>query len=265
MTKGASTGQRSLRRNAHGRVVHEIGERIVRGTLTNHNLPNETDLGIELGVSRTIVREAIKTLSAKGMIISRPKTGMQIRDRKEWNILDPDVLGWISSVGNFEEFAESLFEMRQIIEPAAAAIAARRATPEAISRIKAAYEEMEAADEDVEAGVEPDVRFHQAILAATDNVFLAPLGALIESALATIFQLSRSNPGAIRNSLPQHKAVMDAIVTGDADAASDMLRKLLADAAMDYSTVVANQIVDQTHEKGAQASGLKRLKSARKS
>ena len=247
MTNTLSIRGKSVRRNAHGQIVHELGERIVRGDLPpDHGLPNESDLGVELGVSRTIIREAIKTLSAKGMIISRPKTGTRVRDRKHWNMLDSDVLKWISTVGNFQEFAPNLFEIRRIVEPAAAAIAAERASPEAISNIQTAFDGMVAAGEDVEAGVEPDVRFHQAILSATDNVFLAPLGALIESALATSFQLSRSNPGAIRNSLPQHKAVLEAIVRGDATGASNELRKLLVDAATDYRSVIAGNNDDGT-------------------
>lgn len=246
MTKINPTVPKKIRRNAHGQVVHEIGERIVRGDLSpNHVLPNETDLGVELGVSRTIVREAIKTLSAKGMIISRPKTGTIIRDRKYWNMLDPDLLGWISTVGNITELAHNLFEMRRIIEPAAAAIAADIGSPEAIAKIQAAYDDMEAAGEDVKAGVEPDVRFHQAILEATENVFLAPLGAMVKSALAASFQLSRSNPGAILNSLPQHKAVLTAIIDGDAEAANNQLRQLLDDAADDYSSVVGSLNTDK--------------------
>ncbi len=247
MTKSKPEKGKSVRRNAHGQIVHELGERIVRGDLQpDHGLPNESDLGVELGVSRTIIRESIKTLSAKGMIISRPKTGTRVRDRKHWNMLDSDVLKWISTVGNFHEFAPSLFEIRRIVEPAAAAIAAERASPEAISKIQMAFDGMVAAGEDVEAGVEPDVRFHQAILSASDNVFLAPLGALIESALATSFQLSRSNPGAIRNSLPQHKAVLEAIIRGDAEDASNELRQLLVDAATDYESVVVGNNDDGT-------------------
>lgn len=247
MTKTLSIGGTTVRRNAHGQIVHELGERIVRGNLpSGHSLPNESDLGVELGVSRTIIREAIKTLSAKGMIKSRPKTGTRVLDRKHWNMLDSDVLSWISTVGDFHEFAPSLFEIRRIVEPAAAAIAAERATPEAISEIQTAFDGMVAAGEDVEAGVEPDVRFHQAILSSTNNVFLAPLGALIESALATSFQLSRSNPGAIRNSLPQHKAVLEAIISGNSEGASNELRKLLVDAATDYKIVVAGGNDDGT-------------------
>jgi len=245
VAKTLTTNGKSGRRNAHGQIVHELGERIVRGDLpSDHNLPNESDLGVELGVSRTIIREAIKTLSAKGMIISRPKTGTRVLDKKHWNMLDSDVLRWISTVGNFQEFASSLFEIRRIVEPAAAAIAAERATPEAIAIMQTALDGMVAAGENVEAGVEPDVHFHQAILSATENVFLAPLGALIESALATSFQLSRSNPGAIRNSLPQHKSVLDAIIRGDAEAASSELRQLLEDAETDYRSVVASNTGD---------------------
>jgi DNA-binding FadR family transcriptional regulator len=99
-------------------------------------------------------------------------------------MLDPDVLSWLVSDGAFENYGDDLFEMRWIIEPAAAAIAAQRAKAEAVAVIEEAYNDMVEAGEDVEAGVEPGLRFHQGILAATGNEFLAPLGALVESALA---------------------------------------------------------------------------------
>ena len=191
-----------------------------------------------MNVSRTALREAIKLLAAKGLVESRPKTGTRIRERSAWNMLDPDVLSWLVSDGAFENYADDLFEMRRIIEPAAAAIAARRGEPEAIARIEKAYGDMVAAGEDVEAGVEPDLRFHQGILAATENEFLAPLGALIDSALATSFRISSSRPGARLVSLPRHEAVLQAIKAGDAPAARAAMEVLLSEAVQDFHRVL---------------------------
>lgn len=234
------TGKRIYsRRSLHGQVAHEIGARIIRGELAPGNtLPNETDLSQELKVSRTALREAIKLLAAKGLVESRPKTGTRIRPRTSWNMLDPDVLNWLVSDAAFEDYADDLFEMRRVIEPAAAAIAATRADKTAIAQIRKAYEDMVAAGDDIEAGVEPDLRFHQSILAATRNEFIAPLGALIDTALATSFRISSSPPGAKLNSLPRHEAVLDAIVAGDGEGARNAMNLLLSDAMEDYHRVV---------------------------
>lgn len=226
------------RRSLHGQVAHEIGARIIRGELApGDTLPNESDLSLELQVSRTALREAIKLLAAKGLVESRPKTGTRIRPRSSWNMLDPDVLSWFLSDAAFEDYADDLFEMRRVIEPSAAAIAAGRADEAAIGAIEKAYEDMVAAGEDIEAGVEPDLRFHQAILAATGNEFLAPLGALIDSALATSFRISSSHPGAKLNSLPRHEDVLKAITAGDAEGARKAMDVLLSDAMDDFHRV----------------------------
>ena len=227
------------RRSLHGQVAHEIGARIFRGDLApGDTLPSEAELSVDLNVSRTALREAIKLLAAKGLVESRPKTGTRIRQRTSWNMLDPDVLSWLVSDGAFEYYADDLFEMRRVIEPAAAAIAARRGDRRAIAAIEQAFADMVAAGEDIEAGVEPDLRFHQGILAATGNQFIAPLGALIESALATSFRISSSRPGAKLNSLPRHEAVLKAIAAGDAEPARKAMEALLSDAMEDFRRVV---------------------------
>jgi DNA-binding FadR family transcriptional regulator len=229
------------RRSLHGQVAHEIGARIIRGELApGETLPSESDLSLELKVSRTALREAIKLLAAKGLVESRPKTGTRIRPRSSWNMLDPDVLNWLVTDGAFEDYADDLFEMRRVIEPAAAAIAAGRADRAAVCAIKKAYRDMVTAGEDIEAGVDPDLRFHQSILAATGNEFIAPLGALIDSALATSFRISSSRPGARINSLPRHEAVLNAIVAGDAEGARKAMDELLRDAVNDFHRVVEN-------------------------
>lgn len=227
------------RRSLHGQVAHEIGARIIRGELApGETLPNEADLSLELKVSRTALREAIKLLAAKGLVESRPKTGTRIRPRTSWNMLDPDVLSWLVSDGAFEDYADDLFEMRRVVEPAAAAIAATRGDKAAIAEIKKAYEGMVVAGENIEAGVDPDLRFHQAILLATGNEFIAPLGALIDSALATSFRISSSRPGAKINSLPRHEAVLKAITRGDGEGARRAMEVLLSDAMDDFHRAV---------------------------
>lgn len=239
MNAAESPSRTFSRRSLHGQVAHEIGARIIRGELApGETLPSEAELSAELRVSRTALREAIKLLAAKGLVESRPKTGTRIRQRAAWNMLDPDVLSWLITDGRFDLYADHLFEMRRIVEPAAAAIAAERADAEGVFRIRAAYEEMEAAGDDIEASIVPDLHFHQAILEATRNQFLAPLGALIETALATSFRISSSDPGTRPIALSRHRAVLDAIERRDSEAARKAAEALLADAAMLFHRVL---------------------------
>src|SRR5438046_5262201 len=125
------------RRGLHGAVVHDIGLRIVQGELeAGDPLPTEDELSGELSVSRTVLREAIKVLAAKRLVESRPKTGTRVRQRAEWNLLDPDVLAWQLEAGPSPQFLEDTVELRAIIEPAAARLPAEPATDEQIADLQ---------------------------------------------------------------------------------------------------------------------------------
>src|SRR5580765_4492051 len=129
------------RRGLHGELVHDTGVRILSGELKpGDSVMSELD---KQEVSRTVVREAVKVLAAKGLISSRPKTGTQVRDRRYWNVLDPDVLAWRLEAEPGDDFYESVFETRRVIEPAVAALAAARADSAEIAELESAYERME--------------------------------------------------------------------------------------------------------------------------
>jgi DNA-binding FadR family transcriptional regulator len=227
-------------RSLHGQVAHDIGARILRGDLApGEVLPNEAMFSARLKVSRTALREAIKVLAAKGLVESRPKTGTRVRPRGDWNLLDPDVLAWQLAAGPVERFVEELFELRQMIEPAVAAMAARRASPADIKRIEQAFRDMEAAGNDSERWIEPDLRFHHAIMLATGNELLGPLAALIETALATSFRLSSANWDGPRHSLPLHGAILEAIRRHDQEGAAAAMHRLLDGAAEDVRQTLA--------------------------
>jgi DNA-binding FadR family transcriptional regulator len=227
-------------RSIHGQTAHEIGRRILRGDFApGAVLPNETAFSAELKISRTALREAIKVLAAKGLVDSRPKIGTRVRPRRLWNMLDPDVLAWSFLAGDTKRHAIALTELRCILEPAAAALAAERATPEDLAAIAEAYDEMAAAGEDVEAAIGPDLHFHQAILTATGNEFMAPLGYLIESALLASFKLSSSFPGARTNSLPRHLAVLERLRQHDAGGAHAAMLGLLQETRNDIERVLS--------------------------
>jgi DNA-binding FadR family transcriptional regulator len=223
----------------HARIVDQIGLRIVRGDLKPGDaLPNGEEWAAMLGVSRTAFRESIKVLAGKGLIESRPKTGTRVRDSLYWNHLDPDVLAWRFGSGASDD-AKDLFELRRVFEPAAAELAAMRATPAQIAGLEAAYRNMEAAGDDGEQFAGPDLVFHQLILRITGNQLIGSLAALIETALTTSFRLSDDNPAGQRQSLPLHLAVLDAVRARDGARAKAAMLTLLDRAEKDVRDSVA--------------------------
>lgn len=186
--------------------------RVVRGEWAEGAvIPSELELSESLGVARTLVREALGHLKAKGMLLSRPRTGTRVLPKVQWNMLDEDVLRWCWSDADRERTAMHLTQLRRIVEPAACEIAASSGSDTDIAAIERAYRAMDAAGTDPQAFASPDLDFHRGILRATCNPFLISLGATIESALRMSFELSTRQPGAPRKSLPMHREVLDAI------------------------------------------------------
>ena len=223
-----TTNRRRARRGIHGQIVEEVGNRIVRGDWQpGEQLPDESVFGTELDVSRTVVREAMKVLSEKGLIASRPRVGTRVYSRDHWNHLDPDVLKWIFANNPTKKDADDLIELRRMIEPGAAKLAAKRISEDEIEALRQAFQEMVDAGADVEKGIEPDLRYHHIILKASGNQMLVPLGHTIESALVASFRISSSVPSERVVSLGRHEAVMNAIAAHDGDRAEEAMCKLI--------------------------------------
>jgi DNA-binding FadR family transcriptional regulator len=217
-------------RNLHAQVIEDIGGSIVGGVLQPGDaLPGESQLAGQMEVSRTVLREALKVLASKGLIETRQKTGMRVRDPRHWNHLDADVLAWRCATMPTDDFVEKLVEMREIIEPAAVMAAARRRDPAQLETIAEALEAMEEA-EDLDAWAEADLRFHEAVLAATNNELLSSLFAVIETALATFFVMSARNAKNFKYSLPQHRAVYEAIRRRRPNEAAAAMHSMIADS-----------------------------------
>ncbi len=234
-----------LQRSIHAQIAGQIGRQIVSGAvLPGGVLPTEHSLSQDLNVSRTVIREAIKLLSAKGLVESRPRTGTRVRARAAWNMLDHDVLAWRLATGPTEQFAHDLFEMREVFEPAAAEIAARRQPEAPLARARAALAVMAEQPGESAESIEADFNFHQAILAATDNEFLISLGALIAMALRVSFHLSKFRQGARRQSVPAHAAVFAAIEAGDGPRARACMNALLVQSKQDMLWVLQNHAKD---------------------
>src|SRR5690606_10665699 len=154
-------------RSLSEQVVEELGQRIVSGRYAiGEVLPTEDVLCDELGVSRTVVREATKVLAAKGLIQPLRKIGTQVQPRLCWKLLDEAVQKWEYAVGGTEKLLRNVTEVRQIIEPEACYFAAQRASTDDIEKIKQAYRDMESVVDDPQAFVVADIRFHITILNA---------------------------------------------------------------------------------------------------
>ena len=217
-------------------LLEQLGQSIVRGDLKPGDpLPNADDWSASHGVSRTVLREVIKVLAGKGMVESRPK----IRDRGDWNFLDPDVLLWrYGTTMDFED-ARSLFQLRRAIEPMAGDLAARNADTAQIAKLEKLFEKMEFYVDDNERFAKADLDFHQAIMRMTGNELFGSLAALTETAMLISFRLSDDNPFGQRPSLPLHRRVCDCIASRDATGTRDALIELLDLAEADVNRSLA--------------------------
>lgn len=218
-------------RNLHGQVIQKLGQRIVSGELRPGDvLPREELLAEEMDVSRSALRESMRVLSAKGLIEARPKVGTRVREQCHWQQLDSDVLAWRCAAMPTHDFVEKLVEMREIIEPAAAAAAAKRRSEDQLARIQSAYQAMSDAATLDEWSV-ADLKFHEAMLQATNNELMVSLFAVVESALGAYFTLSARTAGDFKYSLPQHGKVAAAIERGQAEAARRHMSRMVADSS----------------------------------
>ena len=214
--------------SVHAALANEIGLRIVRGDYPPGTiLPNEAKWSETFEVSRSAVREAIKMLMAKSLLSSRPKVGSWVEPRERWNLLDRDVLGWYAMAPDRESFLRTVQEFRHIIEPEATALAAERRTEEQMAEISTACREMGEATT-LASRTQADTRFHLAILRASGNELLVPLGVLIESALANLFAFTTREGKDVQHAQKLHEAIEKNVRLQRPEAARAAVRKLLA-------------------------------------
>lgn len=221
-------------RRLHGSIAHELGVAIVSGQYRPGDvLPNEIASSTERKVSRGAYREAIRILSAKGLVSSRPKAGTQVNPRARWNLLDPEVLGWMFEFEPSEDFVRDLFELRLVIEPAAAGYAAQRRTELELAAMRRALGEMERLGLACAEGRQADQAFHNLILEAARNAPLMALAGTISAAVSwtTIFKGRR---GALpKDPMPPHYAVFEAIAERSAEQAQVRMTELILSAFRD--------------------------------
>jgi DNA-binding FadR family transcriptional regulator len=214
--------------SVHASLANEIGLRIVRGDYPPGTiLPNEAKWSETFNVSRSAVREAIKMLMAKSLLASRPKIGSWVEPKERWNLLDRDVLAWYATAPDREMFLRTVQEFRHIIEPEASAFAAIRHSDEQMAEISQACREMGAAATLPER-TRADTRFHLAILRASGNDLLVPLGVLIESALDHLFVFVTLQTSDQRRAQALHEAIEKNIRLRRPAAARNAVHRLLA-------------------------------------
>jgi DNA-binding FadR family transcriptional regulator len=224
-------------KNINAQLVDTIGRRIIASDYgVGERLPIEADLCLEFGVSRSVLREAIKILMAKGLLVSRARVGTVVTPRSHWNMLDGHVLNWLIETVPENRFLDMLFEVRLGIEPMASELAAVNGSDVAIQKIGVAYESMKNAPTKADL-IDPDLRFHQAIMDATANPMLSFIGSTLHSALAFSIELTSRHPDTYALSLPRHKAVYDAIARRDPEAARAATISLLKDSRDDFDAV----------------------------
>jgi DNA-binding FadR family transcriptional regulator len=218
----------------HGTIAREIGLAIVSGRLRpGHLLDGEIAASSQRRVSRTAYREAIRILSAKGLISSRPRTGTRVSGISAWHLLDPDVLGWIFSGMPRPEVIHGLFELRTMVEPEAAALAASRRGQPHLAAMRRALDEMKLHTLQKPEGREADKAFHAALLDATANPFVVSLTNGVTAAVNALTEFKLRLAKVERDPVPDHLRVFDAIAAKDADGARDAMARLIRLAILD--------------------------------
>lgn len=225
-------------RGLHGETVETIGRRIISGQYQPGHLLYADGLERELGVSKTVVREALKVLAAKGLVDSRPKRGTVVRPRSAWSLLDPDLLHWLGRGDLDNRFLHDLTEVRFIVEPEGARLAAQRRTDGDLEELEHAVGTMAAAGSDGAAVIEADLAFHRSLLSAAHNELLSRMEVVIEAGLRVRDQLVHG-AGPWPDSVPDHQAVLDAVRAQDAAGAAAATRALVAQSSADLDRLVS--------------------------
>jgi DNA-binding FadR family transcriptional regulator len=223
----------------HQAIARQLGTAILSGDYQpGEALSGEIEQSLALGVSRTPYREAIRILVAKGLLESRPKAGTRVTARERWNLLDPDVLAWMFMGTPDERFIRDLFELRSLLEPAAARFAAARRTPEQLAQMASAVAAMRHHGLATPEGQVADQQFHRTILAASGNLALASLASSVGAAVQWTTHFKQRVSERPRDPLPEHEAVHAAIAAADPDRAGAAMRDLLRLALDDMAAAL---------------------------
>jgi DNA-binding FadR family transcriptional regulator len=218
----------------HGTIAQKIGQAIVTGRLRpGHVLDGEIEASMQLHVSRSAYREATRILGAKGLLHSKPRTGTRVSEMSEWHLLDPDVLSWMFRGEPRPEVIHGLFELRKMVEPAAAALAAVRRTDLQLAQMSEALDRMATYTLRKPDGREADKAFHAALLAATANPFVISMIDGVSAAVDSLTEFKLRVSGLERDPVPDHRRVYEAIEAREAQRAQKAMARLIRLAILD--------------------------------
>ncbi|HEX8307642.1 MAG TPA: FCD domain-containing protein [Allosphingosinicella sp.] len=209
-------------------MLEALGRAIVTGAYEGQRFPTEAELAAQHMVSRSVTREAVKMLTAKGLLTARPRKGTTVQPSSSWNLFDTDVLRWLLERKFSLELLRQFSELRIAIEPEAAALAGREASRAAVAEIRSGYERMEEAEAAGEDTLEADIGFHIAVLNASANPFYMQFRDVVATALRTSIRFTNRFKGRTA-SLPAHHSVLAAIEAGDAAAARGAMAAIIAE------------------------------------
>jgi DNA-binding FadR family transcriptional regulator len=226
-----------MNKRKHTNLTHQVSAALGRRIAVGEHppgiaLPPEDELVREFGTSRTVIREAVKMLSAKGLVNTRPRRGTIVLPESDWNLADPDILDWLLHRKNVVPLILEFAEIRLAIEPAAAALAARVADDDARAEMMAAIGRMKDAAIGEDDPLDADIAFHVAILSAARNRFFWSLRFMIEVALRFSIRITNQRKGVERASVDDHERILDAILAGDQQAAEASMRSLILESKM---------------------------------
>ncbi|MFA0355389.1 FadR/GntR family transcriptional regulator [Vibrio breoganii] len=209
------------KRSLHVQVAREIARGILSGELAQGSiLPGEMTLCEQFGISRTALREAVKLLTSKGLLESRPKVGTKVVNRAFWNFLDPQLIEWMDGLADVDQFCMQFLGLRRAIEPEACALAAQFATAEQRIELSETFQEMvDVASEselNIERWTDVDTRFHSLIFNSTGNDFYLPFGNILTTMFVN-FIVHSSEEGS--TCINEHRAIYNAIMAGNSDKA----------------------------------------------
>ena len=215
-------------RNLTQGMLDTLGKAIVTGSYDKSRFPTEAEIAKAHGVSRSVTREAVKMLTAKGLVSARPRQGTAVLPASRWNLFDPDVLQWLLERDFSVDLLRHFNQLRLAIEPEAAALAAQFHTTEDVVAIRAGLQRMTAAEAGQDDTLDADIAFHVAILRASHNPFYSQFQAVVATALRTSIRFTNQIKGRSAN-VADHAAVADAIGARDPDAARIAMRRIIGD------------------------------------
>jgi DNA-binding FadR family transcriptional regulator len=218
-------------RTSHAQVVDDLGKAIVSGAFAvGAILPGDNELLQRFKVSRTVLRESMKTLAAKGLVVPRARVGTKVTERNQWNMFDSEVLTWHFESGVDQEFLLHLYDVRMAFEPFAAGLVAERADAAEIENLRDIANEMAASGHTTDSLALIDLRFHLAIAEASHNPFMRTLGSLTEAALVGMFRISTPpSKNGFSNIADTHMRIVEAIAAGDAPGARRAMEVVILD------------------------------------